>query len=229
MSICMGLLCRGQLFGNPTPQDQDVSGRRGSVATFVSADAAPGRQEVAVVRHPIADARHVVVGYELRFGGSIDLGDPAMDAKATSALLVDAFGDIGLEQLAGRHPAWLTIARNFLVEIGPPPVRPDRAVPQIAAYPAKDDLLQVLQGLGRSGYTIALDDYDGRDDLGTLMSLCSIVRVDVGRVGIEALPAAIVAPRMQSALLVATTVPDHATFAACRDLGFTYFQGEYFA
>ncbi len=193
------------------------------------AQPAAGRPEVAVVRHPIADARNNVVGYELRFGGSIDLGDPAMDAKATSALLVDAFGDIGLEQLAGRHPAWVTIARNFLVEIGPPPVRPDRAVLQISAYPAQDDLLAALQQLGRSGYTIALDAYDGREDLGPLMSLCSIVRIDVSQVGLEALPAALAAPRMQSALLVATEVPDHATFAACRDLGFTYFQGAYFA
>jgi c-di-GMP phosphodiesterase len=100
---------------------------------------------------------------------------------------------------------------------------------QITAYPAKDDLLGVLQQLGRSGYTIALDDYDGRNDLGDLMALCSIVRIDVQSVGLEGLPAAIAAPRMQSALLVATNVPDHATFAACRDLGFTYFQGEYFA
>src|SRR4051794_15652566 len=180
MSICMGLLCRGQLFGNPTPQDQDVSGRRGSVATFVSADAASGRQEVAVVRHPIADARHIVVGYELRFGGSIDLGDPAMDAKTTSALLVEAFGDIGLEKLAGRHPAWVTIARNFLVDIGPPPVRPDRAVLQIQAYQAREDLLAILQRLSRSGYTIALDDWTGEmsHNVEELMSLCSIVKVD---------------------------------------------------
>jgi EAL and modified HD-GYP domain-containing signal transduction protein len=182
-----------------------------------------------VVRHPIADARNNVIGYELRFGGSVDLGDPAMDAKATSALLVDAFGDIGLEQLAGRHPAWVTIARNFLVEIGPPPVRPDRAVIQIAAYPAKDDLLTVLQQLGRSGYTIALDQYDGRDDLGTLMALCSIVRVDVAELGLDALRAVLEIPKLQNALLVAVNVPDHATFAACRDLGFTYFEGEYFA
>jgi EAL and modified HD-GYP domain-containing signal transduction protein len=187
------------------------------------------RPEVAVVRHPIADARNNVVGYELRFGGSIDLGDPSMDAKATSALLVDAFGDIGLEQLAGRHPAWLTIARNFLVEIGPPPVRPDRAVIQISAYPAQDDLLMVLQQLGRSGYTIALDEYNGRDDIGTLMALCSIVRVDVAKVGVDALPEIIRAPRLQKALLVATNVPDHDTFNVCRELGFTYFQGEYFA
>src|ERR1700754_3064621 len=151
------------------------------VAISVPADASgrSGRKEVAVVRHPIADARNVVVGYELRFGGSVDLGDPSMDAKATSALLVEAFGDIGLETLAGRHPAWINIARNFLVEIGPPPVRPDRAVLQIDAYPARDDLLSLLQQLSRSGYTLALGDYDGRDDVQELMSLCSIVKVSV--------------------------------------------------
>src|SRR3954471_20282834 len=44
----------------------------------VSATAEPtaDRPEVAVVRHPIADARSSVVGYELRFGGAVDLGDP---------------------------------------------------------------------------------------------------------------------------------------------------------
>ena len=145
----------------------------------VLADPPAGRPDVAVVRQPIADERHQVVGYELLFGGASQSLDSATDAKATSALLVDAFGDIGLEVLAGRHPAWMSIARNFLVEIGPPPVRPDRAVLQIAAYPARDDLLAVLQQLGRSGYTIALEDYDGRGDIEPLLGLCSIVKVDV--------------------------------------------------
>jgi EAL and modified HD-GYP domain-containing signal transduction protein len=192
---------------------------------------ASGRQEVAVVRHPVADARHVVVGYELRFGGSIDLGDPSMDAKATSALLVDAFGDIGLETLAGRHPAWVTIARNFLVEIGPPPVRPDRAVLQIKAYQARDDLLTILQQLARSGYTIALDEYDGQSGGGVeeLMTLCSIVKLDVSQIDPAELPRVLRAPKLQGALLVATEVGDHAAFERCRELGFTYFQGEYFA
>src|SRR3954471_5495587 len=176
----------------------------------VSATVQPAadRPEVAVVRHPIADVRSNVVGYELRFGGAVDLGDPSRDAKVTSALLVEAFGDIGLERLGGRHPAWITMARNFLVEIGPPPVRPDRAVLQIAAYPAQDDLLAVLQQLGRSGYTIALDGYDGRPDIPALMSLCSIVRVPVDRVGVEgdALEQATELPRANGSLLVATGV-----------------------
>ena len=34
---------------------------------------------------------------------------------------------------------------------------------------------------------------------------------------------------MQGALLVATEVGDHAAFERCKALGFTYFQGEYFA
>ena len=34
---------------------------------------------------------------------------------------------------------------------------------------------------------------------------------------------------MQGALLVATDVGDHAGFERCKALGFTYFQGEYFA
>jgi c-di-GMP phosphodiesterase len=192
---------------------------------------ASNRPEVAVVRHPIADVRSNVVGYELRFGGAVDLGDPSRDAKITSALLVEAFGDIGLERLGGRHPAWITMARNFLVEIGPPPVRPDRAVLQIAAYPAQDDLLSVLQQLSRSGYTLALDAYDGRPDIPSLMSLCSIVRVPVDRVGMEsdALERAIEVPRMQGSMLVATGVHDHEVFERCRDLGFTYFQGDWFA
>ena len=106
--------------------------------------------------------------------------------------------------LAGRHPAWVTIARNFLVEIGPPPVRPDRAVLQIKAYHARDDLLQILQRLARSGYTIALDEYDGRliDNVEELMGLCSIVRVDVSKIPAEDLDRVLRVPKMQGALLV---------------------------
>ena len=182
------------------------------------------------MRHPIADARCSVIGYELRFGGAVDLGDPSQDAKMTSALLVEAFGEIGLEQLSGRHPAWIAIARNFLVEIGPPPVRPDRAVLQIAAYAARDDLLTVLQGLVRSGYTLALDAYvEARDDLAPLLALCPIVRVPVDQVPEAALPGLLEMPRLGRATLVATGVRDHETFERCRELGFTYFQGDWFA
>jgi EAL and modified HD-GYP domain-containing signal transduction protein len=195
----------------------------------VLADPPAGRPDVAVVRQPIADERHAVVGYELLFGGARLSEDSATDAKSTSALLIDAFGDIGLEVLAGRHPAWMSIARNFLIEIGPPPVRPDRAVLQIAAYAARDDLLAVLQQLGRSGYTLALDDFDGRPDIEPLLGLCSIVKVRVGDRDDTTLDGIIAAPKMHGALLVATGVATVEDFDRCRALGFSYFQGDFFA
>jgi EAL and modified HD-GYP domain-containing signal transduction protein len=189
----------------------------------------PAGPDVAVVRQPIADERHSVVGYELLFGGESQSLDSATDAKSTSALLVDAFGDIGLEALSGRYPAWMSIARNFLVEIGPPPVRPDRAVLQIASYPARDDLLAVLQQLNRSGYTIALQDYDGRDDVEALLGLCSIVKVSVAGRDDPSLTDIITAPKLHGALLVATEVATPEDFERCRALGFSYFQGDFFA
>ena len=175
----------------------------------------------------------MVVGYELRFGGSVDLGDPAMDAKATSALLVEAFGDIGLETLAGRHPAWVTIARNFLVEIGPPPVRPDRAVLQIKAYQARDDLLADPPAARRARATRSRSTSTTASwptNVEELMSLCSIVKVDVSAVAAER-PAARAA-RARRCRARCSSPPTSATTprsSAASELGFTYFQGEYFA
>ena len=61
------------------------------------------------------------------------------------------------------------------------------------------------------------------------MSLCSIVRVDVSAIDPDDSRAILRRPQLQGALLVATEVGDHAAFERCRDLGFTYFEGEYFA
>jgi c-di-GMP phosphodiesterase len=61
------------------------------------------------------------------------------------------------------------------------------------------------------------------------MSLCSIVKVDVSKVAPDHLLRVLRQPKLQGALLVATEVGDGAAFERCKELGFTYFQGEYFA
>src|SRR5919108_4937839 len=72
--------------------------------------------EIAVVRRPITDGDGEVVGYELVAGGD--------GVQGTAGMLLDVFGDVGLDRLAGRHPAWVRIDPEFLLEIGTPPVRP---------------------------------------------------------------------------------------------------------
>ncbi len=181
--------------------------------------------EVAVVRLPLADLRGGVVGYELVFARAADGPSPAVNAQSTASMLDGAFADIGLDRLTGRHPAWLSVAREFLVEVGMPPVRPDRAVIQIAAYPAREDLLAILRRLSMTGYTLALTDYDGTTDVGELADLCSVVKAPLGRLSgphRAALAKVLAAKGLQ---VVATGVDDEETLEAVRALPVHLVQG----
>jgi hypothetical protein len=123
----------------------------------VLAEAADPR-DIAVVRLPLTDADGSVLGYELVVEG----GEEPAGSQATAGLLLDAFGDIGLERLSGRHPAWLTMTPEFLLEIGTPPVRPDRVVLQLTSGPASPNVVAALQRLQFSGYTLVMQEFDAR-------------------------------------------------------------------
>jgi c-di-GMP phosphodiesterase len=183
--------------------------------------------EVAVVRQPIADARRNVVGYELLFGGQA--AGAASGADVTSSLLLDAFGDIGIDQLVGAHPAWLAIAPEFLVEVGQPPLRPDRAVLQLPSAPPGDEVLAVLQQLARTGYTLALDHFDGAQGLSELLALCSIVKIDVADRDEDLVRALASFAAAFGGQLTAVGVDTDEDFQRCEALGFTYFQGSFLA
>jgi EAL and modified HD-GYP domain-containing signal transduction protein len=185
----------------------------------------PEATEVAVVRLPIADARGAVAGYELLFANGKDGSTPGVNARATAAMIDGAFADIGIDRLTGRHMAWLSVARDFLVAVDTPPVRPDRAILQIAAYPAREDLLEVLRRLSMRGYTLALSDYDGSEDLGELMELCTVVKVPFDRVAADARAALVADLRTRGGQVVATGVDDDLLLAEARELGVDLVQG----
>ncbi|HEX5622052.1 MAG TPA: HDOD domain-containing protein [Solirubrobacteraceae bacterium] len=169
-------------------------------------------REIAVVRRPITDGEGAVVGYEL-----VAPGD---GVRGTAALLLDVFGDVGIERLAGRHPAWVRISPEFLLEVGTPPVRPDRVVLQIPAQPVTSEVLTALRRLQFSGYRLALDGIEP-----TLLQVCSIVKLPLSIAGDHDLAAM----RARDLELVATEVATPEELARARNLGFTKFQGDFFA
>jgi EAL and modified HD-GYP domain-containing signal transduction protein len=173
--------------------------------------------EIAVVRLPLTDLQRHIVGYELAVDGRRE------GAKATAALLLDAFGDVGLERLAGRHAAWVAMTSEFLLEVGTPPVRPDRVVLQLPAEQPSEGVLSALQRLQFSGYTIALDGYHPE-----LAAVARYVRVPVAGRTDEELRPAIAEPIARGLELVATGVATHEELERCTALGFTIFQGEFF-
>jgi c-di-GMP phosphodiesterase len=172
--------------------------------------------EIAVVRRPLPDADGAVVGYELVVDDS--RGGP----EATAGLLLDAFGDIGLERLTGRHPVWVTMTAEFLLAVGTPPVRPDRVVLQLPGAPATDEVLTALRRLQFSGYAIALDGYDA-----SLAGVATYLKLPVdGRSDAVLRTAAEAAGNLT---LVATGVATPEERTRCKELGFAVFQGDFFA
>ncbi len=173
-------------------------------------------RDIAVVRRPITDANGNVVGYELVAAGE--------GVRGTAGLLLDVFGDIGLERLAGRHPAWVRISPEFLLEVGTPPVRPDKVVLQLAAAPVTDEVLTALRRLQFSGYSLALDGLDER-----LMPVCGIVKLSIKDRTDEELAALVEEPLQRKMQMLATDVDTPDELARATGLGFTSFQGDFFA
>jgi EAL and modified HD-GYP domain-containing signal transduction protein len=194
----------------PEPVEEVVEPEPAPVLTHYAED------EVAVIRKPVIDGDGTVIGYELVAA--------SRSIRGTAGLLVDAFGDIGLERLAGRHPAWVRVQPEFLLTIGTPPVRPDKVVLQFAAEPVSDEVLTALRRLQFSGYTLALEGFDAR-----LLTVCGLLKVSVAGRSDEELAALIAEPLAKGVKLVATDVATREEQQRCQALGFTAFQGDFFA
>jgi c-di-GMP phosphodiesterase len=176
--------------------------------------------DVAVIMQPLIDVRGHVLGREVRAAASPARG---ADAAETSALLLSVFGGLGLDDLTAEGPAWLPIAPHFLLEFELPPVRPDRAVLQVREVPRTGPLPAALDRLESTGYTLALDDYDGRPSVAA--GACTWVKVDARTRADGELAAILERAWEHGARAVATGVGAEETLARCRALGFDAFQG----
>lgn len=160
----------------------------------------PTPSGVAVVRWPVVDGQREVVAYELVGDGDVIGGFPSADL---------------LELGAGR-PVWVTPGD------GTPDLDPERAVLQLRP----DTELERAAGLAAAGFKLAIDGFDGAP---LLLQHCGIVKVAVGGRSDDELTTLITGPAERGLELVATGVATAEEFTRCRVLGFSHFQGEFFA
>jgi EAL and modified HD-GYP domain-containing signal transduction protein len=156
---------------------------------------------VAVVRMPVVDGRREVIAYELIGDGDVLAG----------------FAPPALLELGAGFPIWVGLDRT-------PPLELDRGrvVLQIDA----ESTTERAQGLRQQGFTLALDGFAGAADL---LGICEFVKVGVAGRDDDELRALIAEPASRGLELVATGVAGADEFTRCRLLGFSYFQGEFFA
>ena len=193
-----------------------------------SLESAPAGVAVAVAHQPILDRDEVIRGYELLYrpAGAARVGPEG----ATSNVIVRALADIGLDALVGDRKAWVNVTREFLLEVRPLPLPPERTVLELLEGQAVDaELLEVLGELRAAGFRIALDDFRFDPGWQDLVEHADAVKLDIRELAGAALAEAVERLRRPGLYLLAEKVETRAEYDRCRALGFDAFQGYFFA
>ena len=144
-------------------------------------EAGDGTKLVHVGRQPIFDVQGDVVAYELLFRGSMDaVAAGRQDTYATSTVMINAFTEFGIGEVAGDRLCFINLTREFLAGELPLPFGPDQVVLEVLETVEMDD--EVIAGITRlaeAGYRIALDDFVWGSGHEQLFGLASYVKLDL--------------------------------------------------
>jgi len=186
--------------------------------------------EIFVGRQPIYDRDLEVYAYELmsctHASGRQQAHDPMDADRATSRLILDAFLEIGIDKLVGRHIAFIKLAERFLHADEELPLPPERMILRIPSFVQVTE--QVIAGakqLTDKGFQLALDNYLVHEHLQPLASMATIIDLNIESMQRSELPAHIKILRKLHPLLLADHVKTHDEYELCRDMGMDYFQG----
>ncbi|MCP4447129.1 MAG: HDOD domain-containing protein [Myxococcales bacterium] len=182
-----------------------------------------------VARQAIFDQEQNVIAYELLYRGSATAQTAVFEDtdKACRQTIISALCDIGLEELVGRHQAFLNLSEGVLLS-GELSVLPaSKVVIEVLEDVVSTPRIRaVLEAQKRLGFTIALDDFELDGPTADLAELADIIKVDVLGKNDEEVASIVARLRSQtSARLLAEKVETHAEYEFYRGLGFEYFQG----
>ncbi|MGH2901458.1 MAG: EAL and HDOD domain-containing protein, partial [Solirubrobacteraceae bacterium] len=148
--------------------------------------------------------------------------------------LVFGDGSAGSESWHGelvheRHPAYLSVTSEYLIEREPLPLDPKGVVLELARGAAVEGrLLDRLAMLRRQGFRVVLDDFSYDPELDPLLLRADAVKLDVVRLGQHATLDEIEALRGRNVKTFAEGVNSEDVFEVFRDAGVDLFQGLFY-
>ncbi len=187
--------------------------------------------DIFLGRQPICDQNLAVYGYELLFRDTQTNSAQIVDGdRATSRVIINTFMEIGLDNIVHNRLAFINLTRAFFTEEHAVPLPRDRVVLEVLEdIVADDELIAGVRRLSEQGYIIALDDFIYHESLKPLVALANIVKIDVMALDHETIAEHVKELRKYPLKLLAEKVETIEEFEFCRDLGFDYFQGFFFA
>ncbi|MCO6413680.1 MAG: HDOD domain-containing protein [Thiogranum sp.] len=187
--------------------------------------------DIFIGRQPIYDRKLDVFAYELLFRAAHTNRAEITDGdRATSDVIVNAFMEIGLDNIVSTRLAFINLTRSFCVSERAISLPKDRVVLELLEdIEVDDELLQAVERLSGQGYTIALDDFVYHESLKPLVQLAHIVKIDIMALSREDIRSHVSQLRQHPLRLLAEKVETRQDLDFCMNLGFDYFQGYFFA
>lgn len=180
-------------------------------------------------RQAIFNKNLQVHAYELLFRGDLPHAAGKFDGdKASSHVLLYAFGERRIEDITGNKDAYINFTRNLLV--CPPPLPASQLVIEVLEDVEADaTLLKALKDLKARGYRIALDDFLLTDHSKQLLPFADLIKIDVLNLSEAELRSHMAELKKENVKFIAEKIESHDMFKLCTELGFDYFQGYFLA
>jgi len=193
----------------------------------------PSSTPIYLGRQPILDAQQNLYGYELLFrsGPAPNRAIVSNAMVATATVVAHAFTELGLTDALGNQKTFINVDGDFLlseaVELLPKGKVVLEILETVELTPA---VLERCRALKAKGFALALDDIvELTPAMEPLLAMLDFAKVCISGVTAEALPALVKGLSRYPGKLLAEQVESREQMEQCRQLGFQYFQGYYFA
>jgi EAL and modified HD-GYP domain-containing signal transduction protein len=200
-----------------------------AVATAVTSTLS---DEFYLARQPILGRDQKLVAFELLFRAAPEHEDAQLtDYAAATAAVISHASQLGMHQVVGEQVAFVNVDEVVLMSDFVRFLPPDKVILEIleTVRPTPQVLGRVRE-LKELGFRFALDDVIGHSEqIGKLMSLVDVIKIDLQGVERDELAGLVHAVRGPHQKLLAEKVETVEEFQLCLELGFEYFQGYYFA
>jgi c-di-GMP-related signal transduction protein len=188
--------------------------------------------ELFLGRQPILDRNQNLAAFELLFrSGHFNGAQIEDDVFASATVINHAFSELGVETVLGKHTGFINLSAPLImsdvIELLP---RNKVVLEILETVRVTDQLVQRCLELKRAGFTLALDDFTGREDeFKSLLDIVDIVKVDVQHMDDATLRETTHRLQQLPVRLLAEKVDSREQVERCLALGYELFQGYYFA
>lgn len=184
-----------------------------------------------IARQPILNINKKVVAYELLFRNGEKNCFPDIDSdQATSNLLSNNHLALGVENITHDLPAYINFHTKALIANFPSFLDPKKVVIEILEdVKPTDELFTTCKLLSEKGYTLALDDHDFDPKWQRFLPYIKIIKIDVYDYSFIEISKFVSSIDTTKVVLLAEKVETAEQFEQFKSLGFTLFQGYFFA